>query len=258
MYDINKLIDKNHFEKLLNLCPTTRKKKTGRPRCNKRNLVSGIIQILVLGIPWKKMFDCGASPSSCHRYFRELQRRGILKKIFKELSLEKTDITECAADTNSTSSFRFKRGRGWDGRHKKNSTKISLLTDIEGLPSDVEIDKGNKHDGSFLTSHIKNTRGRRKRIINLDKVYVSLDLRREMRQKGSFINMQMRKNDYKRKKGPKFKLKEDKYQVRFLVERTFAWIENFKRCKYRLDYHLSSFKAWVYLALIIILIRGGK
>lgn len=255
MYDINKLIKPHVFKELLSLLPNPKQKRKGRKRCNKENLVSGIIQVLVLSVPWKKMYPCGASSSSCHRYFKELQRRGRFKNIFKQLSDKKTDITECAVDTNSTTSFRFKRGRGWDGKHKKNSTKISLLTDIKGLPVDVEIDKGNIHDKTFLYKHIKNTRGKRKKILNLDKVYVSKDLRRQMRRSGTYVNMETRKNDYIRKKGPKFKLKKDKYKLRFLVERAFAWIENFKRCKYRIDFTISSFRAWVYLALIIILIR---
>ena len=202
------------------------------------------------------MFDCGCSYSSCFRYFRELQRRGIFKKEFLALSRLKTDITECAIDTDSTSSSRFRRGAGWDGRHKKYGTKISLLGDKNGLPADVLVDNARRSDPSFLDQHIKNTAGRRKKVLNLDKIYVSLERRRKYKKKGIYINMKTRKRDYIRKKGPKFKLKEEKYRVRFLVEKLFAWIENFRRCKYRVDYKLSSYKGFVYLALLIILIRN--
>lgn len=255
MYDINKLITPQVSEELITLLPTPKQKNRGRKRCQKECLFNGIIQVLRLGIPWKNIYDCGASASSCHRYFRELTRRGLFKKVFKLLAIGKTNIIECSADTDSTTSYRFSHGVGQDGRHKKPATKISLLTDINGLPADVQFDKGNKSDPSFLPSHLKNTIGRRKKILNLDKIYVSLDLRREMRRRGTFVNMETRRGDYIRKIGPKFKLKEDKYKIRFLIERTFSWIENFKRCKFRLDYTLSSFKSWIYLALIIILIR---
>lgn len=256
MYDINKLIKPQVFEELLKLLPTPRQKKRGRKRIKKRYLVLGIIQVLVLGIGWRKMFDCGASPSSCYRYFCELKRRGILKKKFTEKSRTKTDISECAIDSNSIGSYRFDLGVGYDGKHKKYATKLSLLTDIIGLPVDAIFGKGNTHDLNFVSTHIKNTSGRAKKILNLDLGYTSKDLRREMRNKGTYVNMKNKKNDYTRKIGPKFKLKVDKYKVRFYVEKTFAWIENFKRCKFRLDYTISSFKSWIYLALIIILIRG--
>jgi len=256
MYDITRIMKPSHFEVLLSLLPTPKQKKYGRKRCKKRSLIVGILQVLKLGVGWNDIHDCGVSDSSCYRYFKEIQRRGLLKNIFKLLSLEKTNVTECAADTNSITSFRFRHGVGYDGRHKKHATKISLLTDKNGLPIDVSFGKGNRHDGSFLSDHLKNTRYRRKKIINLDKIYASLELRRNLRRSGTFVNMKTRANDYIRKIGPKFRLKEDKYKVRFLIEKTFSWIENFKRCKYRIDYLLSSYKAFIYLALIIILIRG--
>ncbi len=68
--------------------------------------------------------------------------------------------------------------------------------------------------------------------------------------------MEMRKNDYTAKRGPKFRFDKEKYQVRFLVERTNAWIKAFWRVRIRRDYKVAVFKAFVYLALIIILIRS--
>jgi len=256
MYEVTRLLPKDQFDELVERLPTPRWKGIGRPRCEKEALITGMLQVLILGIGWNKIFDCGVSPSSCYRYFRELQRRGILKKEFKKLVNVKTDITEGAIDTDSTRSFRFKFCTAWDGKHKQIATKISLFTDINGLPADVLFGSGKVHDKTFVCQHLKNTRGKRKRILNLDKIYVSLELRRNLRKFGTYVNMKTRKGDYIRKRGPKFGLKEDKYKVRFLVEKTFAWMENFKRCKYRIDRLLSSFKGFVYLALLIILIRN--
>jgi transposase len=256
MYPVEKLVPPEQFELLISLLPEIRQKQRGRKRCKKEALLNGILQVLRLGVPWQKIYPCGASGSSCFRYFREVQRRGLLKKFFKKLAKKKTDIIECAMDTDSTLSFRFRRGADWDGRHKRVVTKISLLTDKNGLPADVLFGSGRKHDGSFVDEHFENTSGRRKKVLNLDKIYVSLDRRRQMRKRGTYINMKTRKGDYKHKRGPRFKLNMNKYEVRFLIEKVFAWIENFKRCKYRVDYKLSSFKAFVYLALIIILIRN--
>ena len=159
MYDITKLISQEQFDQLLLLLPTPRQMEQGRPRCKKEPLINGILQVLINDIPWKKIADCGCSPSSCHRYFQELQRRGDLKLIFRILSKQKTNIMECAIDTDSTTSFRFRNGTGWDGKHKKISTKISLLSDVNGLPADVEIDKGNKHDLRFVQIILKTLLG---------------------------------------------------------------------------------------------------
>src|SRR3990167_4457303 len=117
MYDITKLVSKKVFRELLKLLPTPKQKRRGRKRVEKRALVNGILQILVNGIAWRKLADCGCGYVSFWRYFQELERRGKLKLIYQLLVNRKTDITEGAIDTTTATSFRFKRMVGWDGKH---------------------------------------------------------------------------------------------------------------------------------------------
>ncbi len=255
MYDITKLVSPFVFEELLKILPTPRQKKEGRRRCPKEALVKGILQFLVNGVAWNKIADCGCGYASCYRYFQELQREGKLKLIFETLAKAKTNIREGAIDTTTATSFSFKQMVGWDGHHHKKGTKISLFSDQVGLPADVLFGKGDKPDPDFVDEHWKNTTERRRKILNLDKLYVSLERRREFRKRGTTINMEMKANDYKRKRGPKFRFDELKYSVRFLIERLNGWLKNFKSVRTRRSYHPSMFKATVYLALIIILIR---
>ena len=147
MYDITKLISQKQFDWLVSVLPTPRQKKEGRRRCMKESLLNGILQVLVNDVAWSKIAECGCSPVSCWRYFREIQRRGELKLIYEALAYAKTDIIEGAIDTTTATSFRFKQMTGWDGKHKKIGTKISLFTDKYGLPADVDFGKGNRHDG---------------------------------------------------------------------------------------------------------------
>lgn len=255
MYKYTKLVSEKVFAELMEILPTSKQKRFGRKRCPKIALLNGILQVLVNGVAWEKIADCGCSPVSCWRYFQELQRRGKLKLIYEALAREKTNIEEGALDTTTTTSFRFKSMTGWDGKHKKIGTKISLFTDKKGLPADVDFGKGSMHDRRFVKEHIKKTAGRRKRVLNLDKGYTSLEFRRGMRKKGTYVNMEMRAGDYVRKRGPKFGFNEEKYKVRFLVERTFGWVKSFRRLRIRRERHAAMFKAFVYLALIIVLIR---
>lgn len=207
-------------------------------------------------LPRWKAAPYGCGYASCWRYFQELQRRGKLKLIYRSLAQDKTNVIEGAIDTTTATSFRFRRMTGWDGKHKKIGTKISIFADKDGLPADVDFGKGSKHDGRFLPNHVSNTAGRRKRTLNLDKLYVSLEFRREMRRKGTKINMETRSRDYTRKRGPKFGLDKEKYRIRFQIERLNAWLKNFWRIRIRREYRSAMFKAFVYLALIIILIRS--
>jgi transposase len=255
MYDHTKLVSESVWEELLHVLPTPKQRQYGRKRLSKQALLNGILQVLINGVRWNNIAECGASGVSCWRYFQEVQRRGKLKVVFEALSKTRTDITECALDTTTVTSFRFTHMTGWSGKHKKIGTKVSILTDKNGLPVDVLFGKGNTDDRVFLLSHVEKTVGRRKRILNLDKGYTSIDMRRELRQKGIQVNMETRKNDYIHKKGPKFKLNREQYKVRFLVERLNAWLKAFRRIRIRRDYKPSMFKAFVYLAFIIILLR---
>ena len=255
MYDVTKLIPLFVFDELLRILPSLRQKNEGRRRCQKEALLNGVLQFLVNGVAWGKIANCGCSYASCYRYFKELQRKGKLKLIFETLAREKTDVSEGAIDTTTASSFNFEKMVGWDGHHHKLGTKISLFSDKKGLPADVIFGRGNRPDPDFVDEHWENTAGRRRLILNLDKLYVSMGRRREFRNKGTKINMQMKANDYKRKRGPKFSFDKLKYLVRFLIERLNGWLKNFRSVRMRRSYHPAMFKASVYLALIIILIR---
>ncbi|OGM24947.1 hypothetical protein A2627_03200 [Candidatus Woesebacteria bacterium RIFCSPHIGHO2_01_FULL_39_28] len=171
------------------------------------------------GIAWNKISFSGCSYGTCYRYFRELQRRGKLKLIFQILVGEKTDI--------------------------------------KGLPVNVSFGKGGDDDRDFVPVHLQNG-GRRRKIktLNLDKGYTSCDLIRDLRRRGTSVNMQTKKGDYIRKIGPKFGFKEEKYKVRFLVEKVFTWMENFRHIKLRREYKPAMFKAFVYLSLMLILLRN--
>jgi transposase len=255
VYDSNKLLPKSQFQQLIVLLPTPKQRRMGRKRVGKEALIRGILQVLVNGVAWGKIVECGCSYASCYRYFQELQRRGKLKLIQLALAKGKADLTTCAIDTTLMRSFEFKAGVGFNGQYKAMGTKVSLICDLLGLPADVQFGKGNTNDKVFLLDHIKATVGIRKNVLNLDMSYMSLSFRRVMRQKGIRVNMQVREQDFRRKRGPKFKFDEEIYKMRMLIERTNAWVKAFRRLRLRREYHFAMFKAFVFLALIIILIR---
>jgi len=244
------------FNVLCNLFPTPKQKSTGRPRVNKDLLVKGILTVLKYDIPWSQLNLEGVSGTTCWRYFNEIQRRGKLKLIQQTLSKSKLTLSSCSIDSSTATSFSFNSSTGWDGKHRKVGTKISILSDVNGLPFDIVFGKGNKSDLSFVNEHIENTSGVRKQVLNMDKGYTSIDLRRELRTKGIKVNMETKKNDYHHKKGPKFKVNYEEYSARFLLERTFGWLKAFKRIRTRKDRKIAMFKAFTYLAVIIVLIRN--
>jgi hypothetical protein len=95
---------------------------------------------------------------------------------------KKEAITVGSIDTTLVQSFAFRQLSGWNGQHKQRGTKISLFVGKDGLPADVQFGKGSINDKVFLLGHLKNVAGKRKKILNLDMSYMSLALRRTLRQ----------------------------------------------------------------------------
>jgi transposase len=255
MYQVTKLVPELQYTQLVQALPTPRQARRGRPRVSKEALINGILQVLINGVAWNKIADCGCSYVTCYRYFKELQRRGTLRKIFQTLASEKTNLTVGSIDTTTTPSFEFTHGTGYNGKEHTVGTKISLYVDGIGRPADALFAKANINDRHFVFPHLENTQGKYKKTLNLDMMYMGLMIRRQARKKGVRVNMEVRDQDYKRKRGPKFVFDEAIYASRFYIERTNGWLKNFKRLRLRQEYHLAMFKAMVYLGLILILIR---
>jgi transposase len=133
----------------------------------------------------------------------------------------------------------------------KNCNKISLVTDIHGVPLSVLFDTGNVHDLSFVTKHVSdiNNISSEKFILLADKGYVSNKLKLQLvDRKCTFIFP------------PKRNMKQvhmDKvlYKKRIYVEHTFATLKQFKRVIIRTDSFIKTYKSFVYLALSLMIHR---
>lgn len=65
---------------------TTRRRKTGRPRADLKEIVNGVLYVLSVGCRWRDMpHDYGVSYVTCYRYFQTWIKTGKLKKIFEFL-----------------------------------------------------------------------------------------------------------------------------------------------------------------------------
>jgi transposase len=65
---------------------TTRRRKTGRPRADLKEIVDGVLYVLSTGCRWRDMpHDYGVSYVTCYRYFQTWIKAGKLKKVFEFL-----------------------------------------------------------------------------------------------------------------------------------------------------------------------------
>jgi len=59
--------------------------RTGRPRCDDRTTINGIIYVLISGCRWEEMPKMYGSKSTAHLRLQNLQQKGIWKKILSNL-----------------------------------------------------------------------------------------------------------------------------------------------------------------------------
>ena len=86
-----------------------------------------------------------------------------------------------------------------------------------------------------------------------DKAYDSDPLRRDLKNKGIDLIAPHRRNRKKQKLQDGRKLR--RYKRRWIVERTFAWIGNFRRLVVRYEKSITVYNAFFHIACIVITLR---
>ena len=173
----------------------------------------------------------------------------ILQKLDKE---NKLNLKIASIDGSLIPSFSFSDTTGYSGKYHKTGTKISNLVDFLGTPINTIFASGNTHDMPLAMPTIINNSVGKPGIILADKGYDSDPFRLNLNKFGINTNIPNR-NIKNREKQKDFNIPLSK--MRFKVERTNAWMKNFRRIRFRFDYTLKSFQALTYLALIVICIR---
>lgn len=136
-----------------------------------------------------------------------------------------------------------------------------VLVDGKGLPLGMHLAPANRAECQLAEATLDHVAVRRAgpgrprkkpdRII-ADRAYDSRKLFDLMKQKGiDFIapHLRTRKNRYQ--DGRKLR----RYRRRWIVERTFAWLFNFRRLVSRYDHKIEHFRAFLFLACALIALR---
>ena len=89
--------------------------KTGRPRCDDRTTINGILFVLSTGCRWRELPKRYGSKSTAHLRFQELQKKGIWRKILSDLARaahgqEKIDLQKISVYSSTVFA---KKGATW-------------------------------------------------------------------------------------------------------------------------------------------------
>jgi len=242
---------------------------TGRPAYTNLELLPGILKVLRSGSRWRDL-DRGDYPSGVThwRRLRFWQKAGAFEDLWVcmlELLLKdhKLVLKSASIDGTLIPSFAFADTTSYSGKHHKTGTKVSLVVDQNGLPLSEQTACGSTHDITLAPQTIdaipKEIASQVKMML-ADKGYDAGSFR-------SFLSEQGIRSDIPRRELPIVyrqrllmhnltKRKNHKANVkRFVVERTNAWTKSFRRLRFRFDYSMLSFSAFLNLAFVVICVR---
>lgn len=232
--------------------------KGGRPPTDKRQAIRGIFWILDNGAKWKDLPRRFGSKSAVHRWFKQWVEDGVFERIMREAGrcVEERDgfrLYECYIDGTFC---KAKGGGDGIGNTKAGKgVKIMVLVDARGLPVAVETMSASPHESRLvqpLFDFMLSTE-LPERIIG-DRAYDSDRLDEELAQEGIEMIAPHRSN-----RRPENVTQDGRplrrYRRRWKVERTIAWIQNFRRLCIRYEKSTTMFQGFLHLGCTLLLLR---
>lgn len=136
-----------------------------------------------------------------------------------------------------------------------------LVADGRGLPIGVLTAPANPHESTLAEPTLRTVRVPRakrgrpkskpKRLI-ADKAYDSQKLRTSLANRGiDLIAPHQRTRKHKAQDGRKLR----RYRKRWKVERTFAWVQAFRRLWTRHEHEITVYRGFLHIALMLICLR---
>jgi transposase len=140
-----------------------------------------------------------------------------------------------------------------------------LAVDGNGLPLGFHLDSASRAEVRLAqqtldTIRVARLHGRPKQRpekLVADRGYDSTVFRQALRRRGirMCIPPKRRPATWKAKRGRPVVARTDDYQQRYKVERSFAWLGNFRRLLIRWEHLFSVYRAWFTFAMLLLCVR---
>lgn len=244
-------LTKKQWQIIENLMNDKRKRKH-----NLREIWDAIFYLLKTGCQWR-MLPKGFAPwNTVYYYYRQWKYNGLIEEVHEALrnmvrQKAGRDVAPSAACIDSRSVKTSRSGgvaRGVDGGKKVKGRKQHIITDTLGLLLVVVVHAANIHDSQAAYEVIGGLRGRFSRLV---KIFADGGYRGELveKVKQSFnwvLEIVLRSDSSK------------KFEVlpkRWIVERTFAWFESYRRLSKDYEYLPNTSETMIQLAMIRLMLN---
>jgi transposase len=241
---------------------------TGRPRVDDRRTVEGILYVLITGCRWHDLPRDYGAPTTVWRRLKQWGERGVWEHIWRKAlaALDVKGQLDWSMAFLDGSFAPAKKGGDKVGLTKKGKgTKWLLVVDGNGLPLGFHLDSATMNEVTLAeqtldTIAVPRLRGRprqRPEKLVADRGYDSRNFRHALRRR----RMQMcipprhRPATWQAKRGRPVVASRDEYRQRFKVERSFAWLGNFRRLLIRWEHHFDLYHSFFVTALLLICVR---
>lgn len=238
--------------------------KTGRPRADDRRTLEGILHVLRSGCRWQDLPRRYGAPTTVWRRLRTWQEDGTWLRLWRAVlgRLEAGGRLDWGYAFLDGSFAPAKRGGDAVGLTRKGKgTKWMLVVDGQGIPIGLHLASAQKAEVTLAehaldTVRVPQERGRpRTRPARLvaDRAYDSAAFRAALRRRGikMCIPPKCRPKTWRPKRGRPVVARREDYARRWTVERTFAWLGNYRRLLIRWERLLAVYQGFMIFAVLL-------
>lgn len=238
--------------------PKWRPRGPGRPPKDLRIVINGILYLNKTGCQWRMLPQGFGKWKTVYGYFNTWSRNGIWQQVLEVLTQKerqrqgrKAQPSAGSVDSQSVKTATQGEAKGYDGGKQINGRKRHLLVDTLGLIMGVLVTAADTGDRDGLMNLLKayfSAGVTRLRKLWVDGGYSGQDLKAWV-----WGLKQTHKIDLEvvQREGPGFQV----IKWRWVVERTFAWLFNFRRLSKDYEVLTRNSEALIQVAMIHLLLK---
>lgn len=233
-------------------------------------IINAILYKLKTGCQWQFLpvealfTDKVLGHGAVFHHFNKWRKAGEWKELWLTLvdkHRTEFDMSSVDLDGSHTSALRGGEECGYQGRKKRKTTNALYLTDRQGLPIMMSSPKSGEHNDIHDIENVMNMMfdDLGKANIRIDGLFLNADagfdcdvLRNLLERKEITANICISK---RRTDTDAIFLDDELYAQRYSIERTNAWMDNYRTLLNRFDTTASSWESWNYMTFAVLLLK---